>query len=341
MNELVSPARSSLPALPYGEWVVPLLVAQEGERAAKRYVEFFAANIRNPNTRRAYARAAGDFLGWCEQCGLALATIEPVHVAAYVELLLQTGLPRNSGEPPAPLAAPSVKQQLAAVRMLFDWFVVGQIVPHNPASSVRGPKHVISRGKTPVLPREDAKALIDAIETDTLIGLRDRALIGTLLYTFARIEAALGMDVEDYFSAGRKRWRVRLHEKGGKVHEMPVHHTLEEYLDAYIEAAGIASDKKGPLFRTAPGRTRDRLTTHRLQAREAFAMVRRRALAAGIDAALGCHSWRAIGITTYLENGGSLERAQQMAAHSSPRTTKLYDRTQDEVTLDEVERIVL
>lgn len=339
-GELISPT-SHLPALPYSELVVPLLVAQKGERAAKRYIEFFVANIRNPNTRRAYARAATDFLGWCEQRGLSLPAIEPVHVAAYVEQLMQVGVSRNPGEPPAPLAAPSVKQQLAAVRMLFDWFVVGQVVPHNPASSVRGPKHVVSRGKTPVLPREDAKALIDAIETDTLIGLRDRALIGTLLYTFARIEAALGMDVEDYFSAGRKRWRVRLHEKGGKVHEMPVHHTLEEYLDAYIEAAGIEGDKKGPVFRTAPGRTRDRLTTHRLQAREAFAMVRRRALAAGIDAALGCHSWRAIGITTYLENGGSLERAQQMAAHSSPRTTKLYDRTQDEVTLDEVERIVL
>jgi site-specific recombinase XerD len=340
MNELIAPS-NSLPALPYGELVVPLLVAQEGERAAKRYVEFFAANIRNPNTRRAYARAATDFLGWCEQRGLALATIEPVHVAAYVELLLQTGLPRQPGDAPAPLAPPSVKQQLAAVRMLFDWFVVGQVVPHNPASSVRGPKHMVSRGKTPVLPREDAKALIDAIETDTLIGLRDRALIGTLLYTFARIEAALGMDVGDYFAAGRKRWRVRLHEKGGKVHEMPVHHTLEEYLDAYIEAAGIAEDKKGPLFRTAPGRTRDRLTLTRLQQREAFAMIRRRALAAGVEVPIGNHSWRAIGITTYLENGGSLERAQQMAAHSSPRTTKLYDRTQDEVTLDEVERIVL
>lgn len=225
--------------------------------------------------------------------------------------------------------------------MLFEWLVIGQVVPHNPAASARGPKHVVARGKTPVLPREDAKALIDGIETDTLIGLRDHALIGTLLYTSARIEAALGMDVGDYFAVGRKRWRIRLHEKGGKVHEMPVHHTLEEYLDTYIEAAGIAEDKKGPLFRAAPGRTRNRLTTTRLQQREAFAMIRRRARAAGIDVLIGCQSWRAIGITTYLENGGLLERAQQMAAHSSPRTTKLYDRTQDEGTLDEVERVVL
>ncbi|TCZ55766.1 tyrosine-type recombinase/integrase [Roseicella aquatilis] len=339
MNELITPT-GHLPSLPYGKLVVPLLVAQEGERAAKRYVEFFAANIRNRNTRRAYARAAADFLGWCERRALTLPAIEPVHVAAYVEQLLQTGLPREPGAPPVPLSPPSVKQQLAAIRMLFDWFVVGQIVPHNPASSVRGPKHVVARGKTPVLPREDAKALIDAIETDTLIGVRDRALIGTLLYTFARIEAALQLNVGDYFSLG-KRGRVRLHEKGGKVHEMPVHHALEELLDAYLAAAGIEQEKKGPLFRTAPGRTRDRLTANRLQAREAYGMIRRRALAAGIDTNIGCHSWRAIGITNYLENGGTLEHAQQMAAHSSPRTTKLYDRTKDEVTLTEVERIRL
>lgn len=339
MNELVSPT-GHLPALPYGELVVPSLVADQGERAAKRFLEFFVAEIRNPNTRRAYARACTDFLHWCEARALTLPSIEPAHVAAYIEQLRQTGLPRKPGDVPAPLSPPSIKQQLAAIRMLFDWLVVGQIVPHNPASSVRGPKYVMARGKTPVLPREEAKAVLDAIEIDTLIGLRDRALIATLLYTFARIEAALRMNVGDYFSLG-KRGRVRLHEKGGKVHEMPVHHALEAYLDAYIAAAGIELDKRGPLFRTAPGRQGDRLKANRLQAREAYGMIRRRSLAAGIDAPIGCHSWRAIGITNYLENGGTLEHAQQMAAHSSPRTTKLYDRTKDEVTLTEVERIRL
>ena len=136
-SKLVAPT-PRIPALPYGELVVPLLVAAQGERAAKRYVEFFAARIRNPNTRRAYARAAADFLGWCERRALALPTIEPVHVAAYVEQLLRTGLPREPDGRPSPLAAHSVKQQLAAVRMLSDWFVVGQVVPHNPAASVRG-----------------------------------------------------------------------------------------------------------------------------------------------------------------------------------------------------------
>ena len=137
-----------------------------------------------------------------------------MHVAAYVE---QLG---------ASHAAPSVKQHLAAVRMLFDWLVVGQVVRSNPASVVRGPSHIVNRGRTPILSPEEAHQLFESIPTDSLVGLRDRALIGVLIYSFARISAALSMRVEDYFPQG-KRWWLRLHEKGGKNHEMPVHHTLE------------------------------------------------------------------------------------------------------------------
>ncbi len=133
---------------------------------------------------------------------------------------------------------------------------------------------------------------------------------------------------------------MRLHEKGGKEHEMPAHHCLEEYLDAYVEAAGIADDKKGPLFRSANRRT-GQLTASPLSSSDAWAMVRRRAKAAGIATAIGCHTFRATGITNYLENGGTLEKAQQMAAHESAKTTKLYDRTSDQITLDEVERIAI
>jgi site-specific recombinase XerD len=113
---------------------------------------------------------------------------------------------------------------------------------------------------------------------------------------------------------------------------------LEEYLDAYIDAAEIADDKKGPLFRSAIRRT-GQLTTNPLSSSDAWAMVRRRAKAAGIETAIGCHTFRATGITVYLTNGGTLEKAQQMAAHESAKTTKLYDRTNDTITLDEVERI--
>ena len=169
------------------------------------------------------------------------------------------------------------------------------------------------------------------------MGLRDRALIGLMVYSFARIGAALGMKVEDVYRERRRLW-VRLRKKGGKRHEMPCHHNLEAYLEAYIEGAGLAADPKGPLFRTI-GRKTKQLTRTPLPRVNAYAMVRRRATDAGIEAKIGNHSFRATGITAYLKNGGTLEKAASMANHASTRTTQLYDRRADEVTLDEVKRM--
>jgi site-specific recombinase XerD len=296
--------------------------------AGKRFVEFFTANIRNANTRKSYARAATEFAAWCEQAGLTeLADIEPVHVAAYVETLRKR------------LSAPSVKLHLAGIRMLFDWLVVGQVIAVNPASAVRGPKHVVKKGKTPVLGADEARALLDSIDISTPVGLRDRALIGLMVYTFARVGAAVQMRVEDVYVQGRRSW-VRLHEKGGKRHEMPCHHNLETYLHAYIEQAGLVDAEKSPLFRTAAGRT-GQLTDRPMTQPDVYRMIRRHAEAAGIRTKIGCHTFRATGITEYLRNGGKLEVAQQMANHESARTTGLYDRRDDAVSLDEVERIVI
>lgn len=308
--------------------VVPPAIAAAGDHVARRFLEFFAATIRNKNTRMAYYRAACSFFAWLERHGIVeLVDIEPLHVAAYVEALQDTA------------AKPTVKQHLAAVRMLFDWLVVGQVLAVNPAHAVRGPKHVVRRGKTPVLTEEQARRLIESIDTSTVVGLRDRALIGVMTYAFARIGAVVAMRVEDYYPNG-KRWWVRLHEKGGKRHEMPAHHKLEAFLDEYLAAAGIRDDGKGPLFRTARGRS-GALTSELMHRIDAYRMIRRRAAEAGFKQKLGCHVFRATGITAYLEAGGTLENAQAMAAHESPRTTKLYDRTGDEITLDQVERITI
>ena len=324
MNELAPlppPPSSSALAL-------PALVASADEAARLRFLEFFAVTIRNPHTRRAYMRAAGEFLAWCEARGVAsLAGVQPLHVAAWIEA--------QGGE----LAPPSVKQQLAGVRSLFDWLVMGQVVPANPAASVRGPAYSQRRGKTPVLVPDEARHLLDTIDVATHAGLRDRALIGLMVYSFARIGAALAMRVEDVFMQNRRLW-VRLHEKGGKRHEMPCHHNLEDYLTAYIDGCGLREDRKGPLFRTI-ARGTGQLSETPLPQANAFAMVRRRAAAAGIGTAIGNHSFRATGITTYLKNGGTLETAATMASHSSTRTTQLYDRRPDDVTLDEVERVLI
>lgn len=307
---------------------VPVLISQAGERAGMRFLEFFTANIRNPNTRRAYARAANEFLTWCADVGVSdLAAVAPLHVSTWIELQMQR------------LAAPSVKQRLAAIRHLFDWLVMGQVVPQNPAASVRGPSHTARTGKTPVLDPAEARQLLDSIDVSTPAGLRDRALIALMVFSFARIGAALGMKVEDVYTQNRRLW-VRLKEKGGKQHAMPCHHVLETYLHEYLVDAKLEGDAKGPLFRTI-GRGTGQLGQNPLPQANAHAMVRRRALAAGIRTPIGNHTFRATGITAYLKNGGTLENAAAMANHSSTRTTQLYDRRSDVISLDEVERVRL
>ena len=307
------------------ELVLPALIAAAGDRASNRFIEFFTAQIRNPHTRRAYGRAVAEFLTWCEQRRVpSVAAIQPTHVATWIEAQTKAH------------AAPTAKQRLAALRHLFDWLVTGHVIEVNPAHAVRGPSHVVRSGRTPVLDPKEARALLDKIDVTTVIGLRDRALIALMVYSFARIGAALAMKVEHVFVQNRRLW-VRLIEKGGKPHAMPCHHNLEAYLTAYIEGAGLAADPKGPLFRTI-SRTK-KLTLTPLPQSSAHAMVRRRAADVGIKTKIGNHTFRATGITAYLKNGGTLEQAAHMANHSSTRTTQLYDRRRDEVNLDEVEKI--
>ncbi len=125
--------------------VLPGMIVDAGAAAVERYLEFFAVRIANARTRTAYARAAGQFLGWCEARGLRLQSIAPLHVAAYIRT--------------HPGSAPTVKQHLAAIRMLCDWLVVNQVLPVNPSAAVRGPKHVVTKGSTPVLsPAEGEEA---------------------------------------------------------------------------------------------------------------------------------------------------------------------------------------
>ena len=304
---------------------LPAAVGRAGEAAAWRFIEFFAATIRNRNTRYAYAEAVSQFFAWCEKHRVyTLDQVKPIVIASYIE---------NH-----PGAAPTVKQHLAAIRMLFDFLVTGQIVPMNPAASVRGPKHVVHRGKTPVLTADQARTLLDSIKTDSIVGLRDRALIGLMCYTFARVSAVVHLRVEDYYENGKRSW-IRLHEKGGKRHEVPAHHNAEAYLDAYLAAVGIRGEKKSSLFRSVD--KQKQITANAMTRTDVLRMVKRRAQGAGLPSSTCCHTFRATGITAYLENGGTIENAQAIAAHESPRTTKLYDRTSDDITLDEVERIVI
>ena len=305
-------------------FLLPRSIEELGPEATTAFVDFFTAQIRNKNTRAAYARNVTRFLSWIEDRGVTLPEVEAVHVSGYIEEMSERFAPAT------------VKQHLAALRVLGSFLVVRQVLRSNPATDVRGPSHVVRVGKTPVMSGEDAKALMNSIDVSKPAGLRDRALIALMVYTFGRVSAVLGLDVADYYQVGR-HMKIGFREKGGRDHEMPVHHLAVEYLDAYL---ALLKSKEGPVFRTV-NRTRDGYTENRLRREEAWAMVKRRCRQAGLGTKFSNHSFRATGITAYLKNDGQLEHAQFMAGHAKPETTKLYDRRKQETSVSEVERIIL
>ena len=262
---------------------MPQVIVDAAPAAVARFLEFFAGPMANARTWGAYGRAVGQFLGWCEARGLGLRDVSPLHVAAYIRT--------------HPGSAPTVKQHLAAIRMLGDWLVVSQVLPVNPAAAVRGPKHVVTKGATPVLSSAEARKLLESIDTGALAGLRDRALLSVMLYSFARVSAVLGMRRQDYFGQGSRGW-LRLHEKGGKRHDVPAHHRAAAALDIYVEAGGL-EEPKAALFQTMDPAGR-RLTGRALDRRLVLAMIKRRAASAGLPPSTCCHTFRATGILASL-----------------------------------------
>src|ERR1700732_2002346 len=299
-------------------------VAEVGPEATKRFFEFVPAPFPNKNTRIAYYHAIGRFLTWCGQAGFqSLEDIEPITVAAYIE--------QHPGSPP------TVKQHMAAIRMLFSWLTEKGVLAMNPAREVKTERFSRTEGKTPAFIGGEVQKLLGAIETSTHTGLRDRALLGVLAYTFARIGAVVNLKVEDYYPSG-KRFLLRFKEKGGKEKELPVHHKLEELLDQYLKATSLSSEPESPLFPTALVKT-GKLSRRRLGRTDAADMLKRRLKQAGLPAHYSPHSFRATGITNFLENDGTLEAAQRIAGHADSRTTKLYDRRGQKVLLEDMERI--
>ena len=336
-SEILPALPASAPSVPSSDSPVPAIIAAAGDKASEHFLEFFAATIRNKNTRAAYVQAAAQFFRWCEQYDLRLASIRPLHVSAYIESKA--------------LTAPSIKQHLAALRGLFNWLVVKQVVPENPALFVKGPKFSRKIGITPIMEAKEMRVLLDSTPTTRRIkiarnhgggykevadikGLRDRAAMAIMGYTFARVSAVVGLTRRDYRLEG-KRARLRLLEKGNKEQLVWLHHEAEAYLDAYIAAAGI-DDGEAPLFQSLD--KAHKLTGEAISRRDMLRVVKARCIAAGLSEAFCNHTFRGTGMTVFLSNGGSLEAAQDMANHADRRTTKLYDRRKDLAKLSEIER---
>ena len=321
-----------LAALPRG-LEVPAAVSDLGTDAVERFLEFFALTLKTKNTKLAYSQASKQFFRWCTEPPRRLRSvgdIRPLNAAAYV-----THLVESKEE------LPTVKQHVSALRKLFDWLVTGHFIDTNPFTSVETPSYSVQDGKTPILTPEDTRRLLNSIDTTTLIGLRDKALIAMMIYTWARVSSVAALRVRSYYARG-KRMRFRLGKtKGGKVVDVPAHPEVEECMDAYIRAAGLEDDPKGPLFRPGVGRNPTSLLRKKMSRRTVLSMIKRRAKAAGIDnwEEICCHTWRATGITVYLNNDGNLERAQKQAGHADSRTTKLYHREDAELELADILKI--
>jgi integrase/recombinase XerD len=308
--------------------VLPPAVDRAGKDAAKCTLEFFTARIPNPHTREAYGRAVWRFCQWCDGQRVRLEDVSSPTVAAYLESL------------GAELVAASVKQHLAGIRHWLDWLTQRGVLPFNPAAAVRGPRLVVKEGKTPVLERDEAKRLLDSLEGADVATLRDRAILGTMLFGFVRVGAVVRMRVKDFQDEGAEAWIV-LHEKGGKLRRIPAHHLVREYLQAYLTAAGLDDEKsKAPLFQSIPRRS-SRVSGHGIRREDVWGMVKRRCLAAGLPSTICNHSFRATGITIHQENGGTLEQAAELAGHASLRTTQLYNRKTRKIARSEVERVQL
>lgn len=303
----------------------PPAILRAGMAAEFAWSEFFHAEIRNPYTRRNYLHAVRRFLAWLDDRGIDLPRVAPAHVGMYLDS--------------HPGSAPTKKLHLAAIRALFDKLAVRHVVILNPAHPVRGPKHQAMEGRTPEISPAEVRQLLGSIGAGDVVSLRDRAIIGTLVYTAARVGAVAQLRIEDV-QRDDAAWSLRFREKGGKERVIPVRDDLRRMLADYLNAIGADTSNTRAMFRAAVGKTKV-LSGRPLSTADTCRMVKRRLRRAGLPVRLSPHSFRVAVITDLLQHGASLEDVQNLAGHADPRTTRLYDRRQRQVTRNLVERITI
>lgn len=304
---------------------IPRIITDSGNAARFAWEEFFYGRIRSAHTRRAYHRAVRDFLKWCEPTGLPLSAISPANVGLYLDSLT--------------LATSSKKQVLAGLRHFFDGLVTRHAIALNPASSVRAERYQVIEGKTPEITVKQARTLLSSIDTSDCVGLRDKTIIAILIYTSARVGAVAKLRCKDLYDTG-DQYCLRFNDKGGKSREIPVRHDLQRLLANYLQSASVMVElyPDQALFRTTITKTKQ-LTDRPMTAGDMGRMVKRRMRAAGLPNRLSPHSFRVATITDLLSQGVPLEDVQHLAGHADPRTTRLYDRRQRNVTRNIIERI--
>ncbi len=302
----------------------PGLIVAAGPAAGFAWDEFFSGQIRNRHTRAAYLHAVRQFLKWAEPHAATIDRITPGMVGWYFD--------QHAG------SVPTKKLHLSAIRAFFDVLVNRHVIILNPAATVRGERYQAIEGKTPEISRDQARTLLASIDTSRPVGRRDKAIIATLIYTATRAGAIAKLQIKDFTSDGTQ-YSLRFHEKGGKSRSIPVRHDLQGFLLAYLDGFAWESQPgDAPLFRAIAGRT-GQLTDRPIPALDVCRILKRRLKDAGLPANLSPHSFRVATLTDLLQQGVPLEDAQYLAGHADPRTTRLYDRRQRQVTRNTVERI--
>jgi integrase/recombinase XerD len=305
---------------------IPAEVQSLGTAAAFAWDEFFSGRLRNPHTRDAYQRAVMRFLDWLAPAGVELPQVTPGMIGRYMDEL--------------PLSIPTKKLALAALRAFFDCLVQRHVCILNPAASVRGERYSVVEGATPEITAPQARQLLDSIDGHWPIDLRDRCIIGVLIFTAARAGAVAKLRQRDLLRDSAA-WSIRFTEKGGKRREIPVRFDLQEDLQSFLSGAFFGEPvADAPLFPSAAGRT-GLVGDTPMTVTDIGRMVKRRLAAAALPSSLSSHSFRVGTITNLLSNGVSLEDTQYLAGHADPRTTRLYDRRARVVTRNVVERITI
>jgi len=303
--------------------LLPATSESNRDKTAETFLELLGARVRNPNTRSAYRVAWRAFLTFCSERQLELEAVKAYHVGAWLD--------RHTG------SRSTQRQHLAAVRLLFDHLIMRGVVEYNPAARAKPPRLVRETSHTPVFEEAEIVTFLESINVNSVKDIRDKAIFCVLLYSWCRVSALIKLTVADYYERAGQRW-LRFQEKRGKEHEVPVHSKAKEAIDLWLEVSCLTSSPSVPLF-PAFGKNRETIELKHLDRRSILKLVEKRASASGITKRVCCHSFRATGITEYMNSGGIIEIAQQIAGHKSSSTTRIYDRSRDRLTIQEIERV--
>ena len=303
--------------------LIPSSAESNRAKTAETLLNILEGRIRNSNTRNAYKIAWRAFFTFCSEYKLELDRVKSYHFGLWLK--------RHTG------SVATQRQHLAAVRLLFDHLLEQGVVDLNPAARAKPPRLERESAHTPVFEQAEIKTFLETMKCDSLMHTRDKALFSLLLYSWARVSALVTLKVENYYQRKGERW-LRLNEKRGKIHEVPVHAKAREAVDRWLAASGLGSNLCAPLF-PAFGKDKKTIQLRHMDRRSIWRLLQARARANGLKKHVCCHSFRATAITEYMNAGGTLDIAQRIAGHSELSTTKIYDRSRDRVTIVEIERV--